>query len=364
MANIVKVGINSRIYQQENTGIPYYIKCLYDNLVKSQNDLSFVFFQTDGSKRIGDTKVIKVFKNLLGTLLFDIFFVNKLIRKEQINIFHGPAHILPFFKRENVKYVLTVHDLAFLIYPKHYNKIFNFYYKYFLKRSLRIADIIISVSESTKKDIIKFYKIPDNKIKVVYSGINSIFLNKIRKERIVKENYFFSITTSPKRKNIISVLEVMSNNAELKKYKYLIAGLIDENQLAELRDVIERLGLINDVILWGYANEDQLINFYENAEFFIYPSFYEGFGFPVLEAMACECPVITSCNSSLIEITPNKNWLVDPRSLKDISDKMINMIKLGERERDELISSNYSFSKQFSWDKTAEAYIKVFRDLL
>lgn len=155
----------------------------------------------------------------------------------------------------------------------------------------------------------------------------------------------------------------MSKHNELKKYKYVIAGIIDENQLIELNDIIKKLGLINNVVIWGYASEDQLKNFYQNAEFFIFPSFYEGFGFPVLEAMACKCPVITSNNSSLIEIMPNKNWLVDPYNLEDIFDKMSKIIKLEKEERKELINANWEFSKKFSWRKTGEEYANLFKYL-
>lgn len=361
--NLLKVGINSRIYQQSKTGIPYYIECLYRQLIGESRDLSYVFFQTSLNKNIGVTRVIKGSNTGLFAAVFDMYLVNRLIKKENINIFHGPSNILPFFKVKGVKYALTIHDLSFLIFPNNHSFLFNLYYKYGIKRSLKNADIIIAISENTKKDILHFYNVPEEKIKVIYSGINNFVLNRTKTIRIVKEDYFFSLTTHPRRKNIVSVLEVMSRYSELKKYKYVVAGLISDTQIEEMEKLVRKLGLVNNVIVWGYATEDELVNFYQNAEFFIFPSFYEGFGFPVLEAMACKCPVITSNNSSLIEITLDKNWLVDPYNLEDISNKMISMIRLGKDERNELIEANFNFSKQFNWDKTAEEYTNLFKNL-
>jgi len=356
----MKIGINSRIYQQSSTGIPYYIKCLYNKLSENQDKFSFIFFQTSLNKKIGDTKIIKGPNTGLFGALFDLFFINCLIKKERVDIFHGPSNILPFFKIKGIKYIVTIHDLSFLVFPKNHSLFFNLYYKYGIKRSLKNADVVIAQSENTKKDILNFYKVSEEKIRVIYSGINKLFLEETKEERIIKEKYFFSLTTHPKRKNILSVLEVMSRDKELIKHKYLIAGLIGENQTAELKDAIKKLELTDNVILWGYASEDQLVNFYQNAVFFIYPSFYEGFGFPALEAMACKCPVITSKNSSLIEITPNKNWLINPYDLKDIYNKMVEISNLEEKEREKLINDNYNFSKQFSWDKAAKEYAKLF----
>jgi len=357
----MKIGVNSRIYQQSNTGIPYYIRCLYDNLLGNAGNLSFVFFQTSFNKKIGNTKILKL-KNIgFLSVLFDLFFVNFLIKREKINIFHGPANILPFFKVRGVKYILTVHDLSFLIFPNNHSFLFNIYYRYAVARSLKNADIVVAVSKSTKKDILKFYKVPEDKIKVIYSGINDLFLNSQIKEKIIGDKYFLSITTHPKRKNTIGVLKAMSKNEELKKYKYVIVGVIPEDQLAELKNMINELGLANNVMIFGYASEDQLIGLYQNAEFFIYPSFYEGFGFPVLEAMACRCPVITSNNSSLTEIVPDKIWLVDPNNIDDISQRMTKIIKLSREDRYKLVDYNYNFSNKFRWKKTASEYIKLFK---
>ena len=358
----IKVGINSRIYQEKSSGIQQYIENLYKHCIALEGNKNFLFLQTKDNKKIGITKKLEVMNGLLGSVLFDNFLVNKLIKKEKIDVFHGPAGILPFFKIKGIKYVLTIHDLSFLIFSKNHSKLFNFYYKYFTKRSLKNADIIVADSDNTKKDIIKYYKIPEKKIETIYLGIDSDFLNSPKNLKN-KDKYFFSVTTHPVRKNIIGVIKAMAHNKNLKDYKYLIAGLISEDNKLELEKEIKRNNLEDKVRLVGYVSKKELITLYTNASFFVFPSFYEGFGFPVLEAMACGCPVITSNNSSLIEVTPNKTWLVDPYDISDISNKMDLMVKLSEEARQLLIKDNLKFVRKFSWDNTAQAIIQIFNKL-
>ena len=359
----MKIGVNSRIYENKNTGVPYYIECLYNKLLEIDQANGYVFFQTQRNKTIDKTKTINLSKNYFSAFLFDNFLINILISKEKIDIFHGPAHIIPFFKKKNVKYVLTIHDLSFLIFRKNESTLFNMYYKYALPRSLKNADVIIADSQNTKKDIKRFYHVADSKIKVIYLGVNDIYFSPKKTKRIIKDQYFFSLTTHPKRKNIYRVLEVFADNKNLSDYKYVIAGLIDDKQLLLLENKIKELKLDNRVIIFSYATEEQLKNLYQYAKFFIYPSLYEGFGLPVLEAMACKCSVISSNNSSLIEINPSKQWLVNPYSNQDISDKINKMLSLPEKEREKLLSNNYNCAKKFTWEKTARSYLKIFNNL-
>lgn len=360
----MKIAVNSRIYQNPNTGIPNYVKSIYSKLIEIDKMNDYIFFQTNNNKTIGKTKIIRLKETNLCNTLFDLFLINKLISKEiNFKIFHGVSNILPFFKKKGIKYIVTVHDLSFLIFPKNHNKLFNLYYYYIVKISLNNADIIVADSLNTKKDIIRFYNIPKDKIKVVYLGVNNLFFEPKTKKRLIKDKYFFSITTHLERKNIFSILKVLAKNKTLHDFKYLIVGNIDKIQFKKLNMEIEKLNLKDRIILFGYASEEELINLYQNTEFFIYPSFYEGFGLPVIEAMACKCPVITSNNSSLIEITPNKDWLINPYDLKDIEKKMEMLLDLSKSERKKLIENNYKFAKKFTWDNTAKKMIKIFGGL-
>lgn len=357
------IGVNSRIYLRYKTGISYYIFNLYSKLLQIDQKNQYIFFQTSTGEKIGETKLINLPKNNLNDALFDSFLVNKLIKKEKIDLFHGPANVLPFHKVKGVRYLVTIHDLAFLKFPEHYPLSFRLYYQFHLKRTLNNADLIITDSFNTRNDIREYFRISEKKIKVVHLGVGESFFKETKKRRLIKEKYFFSVSTHQKRKNILSILETMRKSEELQQYKYVISGLIPPDQREALNKKIDDLKLNEKVKIIGFVPEEQLINLYQNAEFFIYPSLYEGFGLPVLEAMACRCPVITSNNSSLVEITPEKKWLVDPHSLEDISDKMERMICLSSKERTGLIQRNFVFSQKFTWEKTAKKMITIFNSL-
>ena len=186
----MKIGINSRMYQNNKTGIPYYIECLYKECLKIDDENEYIFFQTKKAKELGRTYVIERGNSVWDAFIFDNFLIRRLIKKHRIDVYHGPASILPFFKDMNVKYVLTVHDLSFLVFPNNNSKIFNLYYKYFVGRSLKNADVIIADSNNTKNDIVKFYSTNKNKIKVIYPGVNNLFLKKAHTKRLIQDKYF------------------------------------------------------------------------------------------------------------------------------------------------------------------------------
>lgn len=361
----MRIGINSRIFQNGETGIPYFIKHLYSKLGEVDRESEYIFFQTDNIKRLGQTKTAFSPDNLIGNALFDAILVGKLIENNCINVFHGPAHVLPLYKRKQTKYVVTIHDLSFLVFPEQYSRIFTLYYREVIRCSLMNADAIVADSHCTKSDIVKFYQIDETKIKVIPLGVSPYLLQAREEasERIIDEPYIFSLTTHPKRKNIHSILQVLAKSEKLQLLKYVIAGLIPDDYLQELKIEICRLGLNSRVILFGYATEDQLRKLYQHAEFFIYPSFYEGFGFPILESMVCKTPVIASGTSSMSEIMPLKEWCIVPNDLHDIQHKMERMIGLGDAERKQITSTNYEFALKFRWEDTASEYLKLYKEL-
>lgn len=363
----MKILVNSRLYEEgPGTGIKNYIKNLFDEIQKVQNKDVILFAQIDDKQCIGTTLTSRIISfiplALFRGVLFDQVYVLFLILINKPNVFFSPAHILPFFKVKNTKYVVTIHDLAFLVYPKHYSRLFRGYYTLAVRRSLKNADRIISVSQNTKNDIIKYYNIPESKIEVVHSGVDEFYFSREKQPALLSAKYFLSVVTHPKRKNIFSVLAAISSSELLKNYKYVISGLIRDENLSEFKKKIVELNLQENVILYGYAKKHELLNLYRNSVFFIYPSFYEGFGFPVVEAMAAKCPVITSNNSSLIEISPNKNWLVNPYSIDDIRSKMEKMLTLTVDERINLIEQNSNYSKNFLWSNAAKKTIDVFKN--
>jgi alpha-1,3-rhamnosyl/mannosyltransferase len=234
------------------------------------------------------------------------------------------------------------------------------YYGMVVGHSLKQADAIVADSQSTRDDIVRFYGIAPQNITVVPLGVDAIFRQPRSAPRLFKERYFLSLMTHQKRKNIDGVLAAIANTPELRNIHYVIAGAMSQEYFDQIGAKVVALGLQNCVHLYGYAKKEDLVNLYQNAEFFIYPSFYEGFGLPVLEAMSCGCPVITSNNSSLREIVPNPSWLVDPLDAASMGTAMRRLLSLSHEARCQQVADGQQFASTFTWERCARSMIDVF----
>lgn len=335
----MKIMINARLVSGFNTGIAHYIDSLYAHWLNKEN---LIFLKP---------KIFKI-HSFLETFWFDNFAAGFLAKG---NIFHGPANILPIFKKRGIKYVITVHDLAFLTVPDSCSLIFRLYYRWAVRRSVNQADLIIAVSQNTRKDLQKFYKIPKNKIKVIYSGVDEFFFQRQKTPPVFKGKYIFTVATHVKRKNLFLVFDLLKEQI-LKDFKLVISGPLTEIKIPK--------ELTDRVFCVGFVSQERLINLYNHAQFFIYPSYYEGFGFPVLEAMACCCPVLVSDTSSLREIVTDKYFRFNPNSLSEVVNKARYLLSLSQKNKINILNKNYFWASQFSWQKTAQKTRNAFLKLL
>ncbi len=353
------------MFLEKGTGIPNYVACLYRACLQLDPANQYVFFQPNLARTLGDTQMLPAPAGLAGAVWFDCVQAQRLVRKNHPDIFHGPSHILPLFKQRGVKYVVTIHDLSFLVLPEQYSWQHRLYYGWRVADSVKMADMIVADSHNTKRDLIHYYKVPPEKIEVVHLAVAEHFFNaaQARLPRVVAEKYFLSVTTHPKRKNVLGALQAFALFAGKTEVKYVVAGLMGETQRQEFLALAGQLGIRDQVRLFGYADDRQLVSLYQNAEFMLYPSFYEGFGLPVVEAMACGCPVITSNNSSLPEIVPDAKWLVDPYKISEMGKKMEQMLALSELDRRQISERNQQHARNFTWEKAARQMIEIFERL-
>ncbi len=359
----MKIGINSRLIQGRETGIPKYIKKLYQAIQVLDEENEYIFFQTKEINTIGKTRILQIPNNQVFSVLFDLFIVHTLIVREKIDIFHAPAHIMPLIKRKSCKYILTIHDLSFLRFPKHNKLLFTIYYKFMIKRSISQSDHIIVDSQNTKNDVMEYFGTNDNKISVVYPGFDHSDV-KLKKTRdYTNKPYLFTVATHPKRKNIDFLLESFSKlKQNFADYELVICGAIDEEQKSNILTLSKQLKISDSVKILGYIEDDQTFsNLYKNATLFIYPTLYEGFGLPVLEAMAHKCLVVASNTSSIPEILTTKQFLFDPNDSNDILRVMLNTLKLPAVKKNEAIIHNFNISKRFSWNKSAFGLLNIIR---
>ncbi len=282
------------------------------------------------------------------------FFANP---KNQDGVLFVPSHTLPLVTPN--KTVITIHDLAFKYFPEQYGKLKAQAINHELNRSARKATAIITPSESTKKDIEKFYKIPPNKIHTINHGLNKIPIKEINGSYL-ESKYLLMVGRIEARKNTLGTLKAFEQSiSQLGTTDLVIIGKPDfghdqfMNYLNGLPAEIKRR-----VHILGHVSQTELTNWYAHALALVYPSFYEGFGFPILEAMQMGVPVITSDLSSMKEIAQDAALTIDPANLNQIAQTLIDM-NSDEKLRTTLSKNGLARSKQFSWAKAAQETLNV-----
>jgi len=257
-----------------------------------------------------------------------------------------------FYKKK----VVTIHDLGFLRYPQWCSKKFYYFYKFLIPRIAKNSLKIITDSKFSKKEILDIIGLNDSAIEVVYSGIAARFLNLNEgKSKNSNDNYILAVSSLAPNKNFPRVIKAFSK-LYLENMKLVITGVVNKNSAGG-----RLLNLINNqknVILTGYVNDDELINLYRQAKLFVYPSLYEGFGLPPLEAMACGCPCVVSKVASLPEVCGDAALYCDPYSIDDIADK-ISQLLVDEKLKAKLIKRGLERAKKYSWEKTAKEILKI-----
>ncbi len=284
--------------------------------------------------------------------------------RSKVDVFFTPTHYLPPFAPK--KSVISILDVSYIYFPQLFTKKDLIQLKKWTHFSAKKAEKIITISESSKSDIIKEYRVKSEKVHVIYPGIrieknlkNITNMEDLRKKFNIKEEYILFVGTLQPRKNIVKLIEAFSKlDGDL---HLVIVGKKGWNY-EEILNAPKKFGVESKVIFIQEASDEDLPVLYKNAKFFILPSLYEGFGLPVLEAMSYGTPVITSNISSLPEAGGNAALYVNPNDAKDIFDKMKKL--LGDSNlRKDLIKKGYEQVKKFSWEKSARETLAVLETL-
>lgn len=287
-----------------------------------------------------------------------------LLNRKKLDVFFSPTHYLPPFGPGNS--VISVLDVSYLYFPELFTKKDLIQLKEWTKFSAKKAKKILTISESSKSDIIKEYKVSANKVVVVYPGINvqlnaSSYLNMedLKNKFGINSKYILFVGTLQPRKNIVKLIEAFS---KLDKDLELVIVGRKGWQYEEILSAPDKYGVKDKVRFLDSVTNEDLPSLYKNAEFFILPSLYEGFGLPVLEAMSYGCPVITSNISSLPEAGGNAALYVNPNDVNDVFSKMKKLLEEDELRKD-LIKKGYDQVKKFSWEKSARETLKVLEEV-
>lgn len=290
-----------------------------------------------------------------------------LLKEDRPDVLWMPFHNLPAWRPRGVKTVITIHDLAFKLFPDLFPPKDLFLLNQLTAFAVKSADRIIAVSHSTARDITEIYGVPSHKIRVIHHGYNENLFHlptKEEREQIPsvkdkyhipdKAKYLIYVGALQPRKNLgilVSAFERIKTLHTFKDWKLVLAGS-DAWMVDGLKTQIANSVWSKDIILTGHFAIPDLPYLLWGAEMFIFPSLYEGFGIPILEAMACGLPVITAKNSSLVEVAGNNAIYFDANRIDDLA-SCIKELNSSLDKRKELIKNGLEWVKHFSWDETA-----------
>ncbi|RME35317.1 MAG: glycosyltransferase family 1 protein [Thermoflexia bacterium] len=287
-----------------------------------------------------------------------------------VDLFHATEHLLP--RLSSVRTVFTLHDLIFLFYPETHKPLNRWFLTLMMPRFLRAADAVIAVSECTKRDAVRAYGIPEEKITVIYEGVSPRFrpaspeaIQAVRAKYRLPERFILYVGTIEPRKNLTALLEayaaLQSRNTQHAARLVIVGkkGWLYGGFFRRLRE----LGLEERVHFTGYVPDGDLPAIYSAADLFVFPSLYEGFGLPVLEAMACGVPVVCSNTSSLPEVAGDAALLADPTDIRALVAAMERALT-DEALRASLRARGLERARQFTWEEAAKRTVEVYHQVL
>ena len=288
-----------------------------------------------------------------------------------VDLYHATDFVLPP-TLPATRTLLTVHDLSFVRVPDATSPSLKAYLAAIVPRSVKKADHVLADSAATKRDLIELYRTPDEKITVIYSGVDARF-RRVNERRTLEStrakygipdvSYVLSVGTVQSRKNYSRVIQAIAAiRARGYDLHYAIAG--GQGWLeAEMQATIGKCGMADYVHLLGFVDDDDLAALYSDARLFVMASLYEGFGLPVLEAMACGVPVIASNVSSLPEVAGDATLLVDPYDTDAIREAIVTA-ETDETLRSRMVEAGYEQAAKFSWQRSAAQLMTIYATLL
>jgi len=375
-----RVGLNAFPYVSRGTGIGRYVSSLYSHLLpllKEELGVDvFLYLCKDVSvDTLPGEVVILPFSGGQALLrnLYEQMLLGRRLRRDCVDLYFSPDHKLPFGFDGRISCVVVMHDLnPFRFGYKAYSPFRLLFWRTAVSYAVRRANRIIAVSESTKRDLLSLLSVPAWKVSVIYGGIDNRLLHcegfdssgEMIKVLGLPNEYFLFVGPIHPWKNFQGALLAYHRFRAIsgRSHALVVVGQVRRGFDREQR-LIRRLGLEHHVRFLGYVDDEILWQIYRRATALLYVSLYEGFGFPVLEAMACGVPVIASNVSSLPEVAGDAAVLVDPRRPADIADALVRILE-DRGFREELVQRGLRRAKDFSWESAARQILAIVKELL
>ncbi|KKQ54752.1 MAG: Glycosyl transferase, group 1 [Parcubacteria group bacterium GW2011_GWA2_38_13] len=355
------------------SGVSIYTLCLLHEIFRQDTKNEYVLFY-NSAKSVELPKFhypnVTIYHNKIPNKIFNLSL--KLFKRPKLDELIGGTDIF-FFPNINFfsvskkcKVVTTIHDLSYERYPEFFSIKSRLWHALINPRAIcQISENLIAVSEHTKNELENIYKIPKEKITVIYSGVSQNSgadrnAKSIREKYSLPDSYILYLGNIDPRKNIEGVIDAFLHN-NLPESCHLVITGYGAYERKWLHEAIQQShGKIHSI---GYVHESEKRALYSLAKIFLFPSFYEGFGFPPLEAMACGVPTVVSASSSLPEIVSDASILIDPYNSADIA-SAIKLLLENDALRNALIEKGRERVKLFQWQDTAKAVIEIFSNCI
>lgn len=370
----MRIGIDARMYSSAFTGIGRYVFELVSNLAKIDKKNDYVLFMNKPEYDDYEPPNKRFSKVLVSAKHYSyaeqVRYIG-VLRRAKLDLMHFTHFNAPIlYKRPSV---VTIHDLTLSFFPgKKMNSSFQrFAYRTVLKGILKHSKKIISVSENTKKDLIEITQTSPSKIEVIYEGVNENFKprshmeenEEVLKKYGITKAYLLYTGVWRGHKNLVNLIKAFSILKQDENFDaQLVVTGTEDPYYPEVKRTVTELELENETIFTGLVSEEELVTLYQEAKVFVFPSLYEGFGLPPLEAMRCGTPVVASKTSCIPEICGEDNALFfDPYDPTEMADT-IHKVWINEELQGQLHERGLKHSKKFSWEKMAEKTLQVYEE--
>jgi glycosyltransferase involved in cell wall biosynthesis len=368
----VRIGINGRFLVAKRTGVQRAAYNLLTSLLQVDRENEYYIFtghEEEHKEEWNYENVTVVASNIrsgesVRNHLWEQFKLPKLAREYKVDILHSPANIAPLNYKG--KSIVHIHDLCFIVNPQWYSFSFRTFYNLAIPRLAKRARKVITNSINSKIDLLQFFNLSADKVSLVYWAVDETFLkrsNVASISRLTEDgDYILYVGSLEPRKNIHTLIEAFvrlrTENPHLKTKLILIGG--ESPLFADVSLKIKNFK--QDVIFKGFVNDETLKEYYARASLVAYPSLYEGFGLPPLEAMASGSPVVTSMTSSIPEVVGDAAIMVSPYDANQLAEGMA-MILGNPELRKEMIAKGYEQVRKFNWYRVARNVLAVYYEV-
>lgn len=375
----LRVAINAQLLSPGNTyrnaGVGQYILRLLEHLQPGSGEQFFVFVPSHLDRAaLPERAGIRYVASALPTrrpevrALWEQTLLPAHLARLRVDVVHSPVNVLPAARLRG--HVVTVHDLSFVTYPEGFPPAKRLYQRWLTRLSARRASRVLTDSESTRRDLIAHFGAPPARVETVYPGVTEAYrrppdaqVRAVRQRAGLSRPYYLHVGTLQPRKNLPRLVEAFAAAKRRGRLPHALVlaggkGWMYEELLRRVRE----LGLHDDVMFPGYVDVADLPAWYAGAEALVYPSLYEGFGFPVVEAMACGTPVVCSNVSSMPELAADAAVLVSPRDVQGLADALVRIA--GDQElRRSLVERGRARAARFTWEATARGVQEAYRSV-